>query len=150
MSRVRTCRVIRPTTTYRGKQALAYFAGISAENAGAKGLCMHLVTIMPGSRAAAHYHRHHETAIYVLSGRAGMWFGRGLRQHLTVKAGEFLYIPANLPHMAYNPSRTTACVAVVARTDPREQESVVLYRGIPSRTTKGQVRRRRPRPASRS
>lgn len=124
-----TCRVIRPEETYRGKQDLAYFAGISRQSAGATGLCMHLVTILPGSSAAPHYHEQHETALYVLSGEAGMWYGEGLREHLTVRAGEFLYIPANMPHMAYNPSESIACVAVVARTDPNEQESVVMYEG---------------------
>jgi uncharacterized RmlC-like cupin family protein len=130
------CRVIRPGETYHGKQNLDYFAGISRESAGATGLCMHLVTILPGSRANAHYHAHHETAIYVLSGEAGMWHGEGLTEHLIVRAGEFLYIPANVPHLPYNPSADTACVALLSRTDPNEQESVVLYggaHGIPQR-----------------
>jgi uncharacterized RmlC-like cupin family protein len=123
------CRVVRPNQTYHGKQELDYFAGISRQSVNANGLCMHLVTILPGSRAVAHYHERHETALYVLAGGAGMWHGEGLREHLTVQAGEFLYIPANVPHMAYNPSQDVACVAVVARTDPNEQESVILYEG---------------------
>lgn len=143
MDRTRTCRVIRPGETYRGKQDLAYFAGISSENVGARSICMHLVTILPGSRAVAHYHRRHETAIYVLSGKAGMWFGKGLQEHLKIRAGEFLYIPANVPHLAYNSSRATACVAVVARTDPNEQESVVVYKGTPARLKKPSPRSRR-------
>ena len=124
-----TCRVIRPDETYHGKQDLAYFAGISRQSAGATGICMHLVTILPGSQAAPHCHEHHETAIYALSGEAGMWHGEDLREHLTVRAGEFLYIPANVPHIPYNLSEAVACVAVVARTDPDEQESVVAYAG---------------------
>jgi uncharacterized RmlC-like cupin family protein len=31
-----------------------------------------------------------------------------------------------MPHLPYNPSQTEACTAVIARTDPNEQESVVL------------------------
>jgi len=31
-----------------------------------------------------------------------------------------------MPHLPYNPSQTDAVVAVIARTDPHEQESVVL------------------------
>jgi uncharacterized RmlC-like cupin family protein len=122
-----TCHVIRPKDTYHGKQDLDYFAGISAQSTGAEGICMHLVTIPPGTQAAAHYHEHHETAIYVLSGEAGVRYGDGLREHLTVRAGEFLYIPANVPHQPYNASDSVPCVAVLARTDPNEQESVVLY-----------------------
>jgi uncharacterized RmlC-like cupin family protein len=87
---------------------------------------MHLLTIPPGGRAKAHLHENHETAIYVLSGRAHMWYGEDLSEHLTVEAGEFLYIPAGMPHLPYNPSETEDAVALLARTDPNEQESVVL------------------------
>jgi uncharacterized RmlC-like cupin family protein len=71
-------------------------------------------------------HEHHETAVYVLEGRAEMCFGEGLRQHLEVRAGQFLFIPAGMPHLPFNPSDRETCIAVLARTDPNEQESVVL------------------------
>ena len=121
-----TCAVVRVGETYDGKQGLSYFAGISAESVGATGICMHLVTFPPGARARAHLHQAHETAIYVLSGEAEMWYGEGLKEHLVVRAGEYLYIPAGMPHLPANPSPTEPCVAVLARTDPNEQESVVL------------------------
>ena len=123
---VPTCTVIHPQESYIGKQALAYDSGISRQSVAAQGICMHLVTIPPGARAKAHLHQQHETALYILSGKSGMWFGEGLHEHLVAKAGDFLYIPANVPHLPYNPSPTEACVAVLSRTDPNEQESVVL------------------------
>ncbi len=126
MSSPSVCTVVHAGQTYERKQGLAYFAGISAESAGAKGLCMHLLTIPPGGRARAHLHEHHETAIYVLSGEAEMWYGEKLQEHLVVAAGDFLYIPAGVPHVPANRSQTEPCVAVVSRTDPNEQESVVL------------------------
>jgi uncharacterized RmlC-like cupin family protein len=43
------------------------------------------------------------------------------------QAGDFMFIPANLPHQPVNLSDTEEVVAVVARNDPDEQESVVLY-----------------------
>ena len=55
-----------------------------------------------------------------------MWFGDGLAEHVCVGPGDFLYIPANVPHQPYNRSATDPCTAVVARTDPNEQESVML------------------------
>jgi len=122
-----TCMVISPDETFHGKQDLDYFAGVSAETTGSAGLCMHLVTIPPRGLAKPHYHAHHETVIYVLAGEAGMWYGEGLREHLTVRAGQFLYIPANVPHLPYNPSETQPVTGVLARTDPNEQESVVPY-----------------------
>jgi len=112
--------------TYSGAQGFDYFEGISAESAGARGLCMHRLEIPPGGGARPHLHEHHETAIYVLEGRAEMRYGDGLREHLEVRAGEFLFIPAGTPHQPWNPSDSERCTAVLARTDPNEQESVVL------------------------
>ena len=126
MSAPTTCQVIHTQAPQDAKQGLAYFGGISGRNTGAQGLCMHIVTIPPRGRAKAHLHEAHETAMYVLQGEGGMWYGETLSEHLTVKAGEYLYIPAGVPHLPYNPSESEAAVAVVARTDPNEQESVVL------------------------
>jgi len=120
------CVVIRPDSTYDGKQGFSYFTGISRETAGSTGICMHMLTIPPGGRAKPHYHEHHETAIYVISGQAGMWYGPGLKDYLTLQTGEFLYIPAGMPHLPANLSESEPCVAVLARTDPHEQESVVV------------------------
>ncbi len=121
-----TCQVVRPGATYDGRQGFSYFEGISAQSVGAQGLCMHLLSIPPGGRAKPHLHEAHETAIYVLSGEAEMWYGEDLKEYLTVRAGEFLYIPAGVPHLPANRSTSEPCVAVLARTDPNEQESVVL------------------------
>lgn len=121
-----TCKLIRLGESYEGKQAFTYFAGVSAESAGSQGLCLHLVKVPPSGRAKAHYHENHETAIYVLSGEGGMWYGPHLEEHMEYKAGDFIYIPAGVPHLPYNSSATETSVAVIARTDPNEQESVVL------------------------
>jgi uncharacterized RmlC-like cupin family protein len=121
-----TCKVVQKGETYTGKQAFTYFAGIAAENTGAQGICMHLVTIPPAGRAKAHLHESHETAIYVLSGESGMWYGENLEEHCISRAGDFVYIPAGVPHLPYNRSETESCTAIIARTDPNEQESVVL------------------------
>lgn len=120
-----TCRVIRAADTYDGKQGLTYFCGVAAETVGSKGICMHLVTVPPGGRAKAHLHDSHETALYVLSGEAVTLYGDRLQHHMLTKAGDIAYIPAGVPHLPVNLSdRPTS--AVIARTDPNEQESVVL------------------------
>ena len=119
------CKLIKPNGTYEGKQAFTYFAGISSESAGSQGICMHLLTIQPGQRAKAHLHESHETAIYVISGESEMWYGENLSKHMVIKAGEYLYIPAGMPHLPFN-ATDEPCTAVIARTDPNEQESVVL------------------------
>ena len=121
-----TCRVFRPgTEVYAGKQGFDYDSGISAESAGSTGICMHLLTIPPGVRAKAHLHESHETAIYMLKGETEMFFGDDLAEHLILREGEMLYIPAGMPHLPINHTDRPA-TAVIARTDPNEQESVVL------------------------
>jgi uncharacterized RmlC-like cupin family protein len=62
----------------------------------------------------------------VLSGRAEMRYGEGLRERLEANAGDFVYIPAGMPHLPANPSDSEPCTAILARTDPNEQESVML------------------------
>ena len=123
--RKQTCQVFRAAETYKGKQGLEYFAGVSAESAGSKAICMHLLTIPPGGRAKAHMHANHETAVFVISGESQMWFGDKLENMLIVKAGDMVYIPAGVPHLPANLSNEPV-TAVITRTDPNEQESVVL------------------------
>jgi uncharacterized RmlC-like cupin family protein len=53
-----------------------------------------------------------------------VWHGEGLRRRAVVRAGDFMYIPPGTPHLPVNRSDVVT-VAVVARTDPQEQESVV-------------------------
>ena len=119
-------RLVRPGERHVGKQALTYAVGISAESVGAQGIHLQLVTIPPGARAKAHKHARHETALYALTGTSGVWHGDRLEHHTLVEPGDFLYIPANVPHLPYNPSQTEPVTALIARTDPNEQESVVL------------------------
>jgi len=123
-----TCRVVGAGAEVSGKQGPGhlYTPGISAQSVGARSIHLQIVRFPPDGRANAHKHDGHETAIYVLSGESGMWYGERLEQHLIARAGEFLYIPANMPHLHYNLSASESCVAVVARTDPNDQESVVL------------------------
>jgi uncharacterized RmlC-like cupin family protein len=121
-----SCQKTRPgATTYAGQQGFSYVEGISREAMGSRGICMHLLTIPPGGRAKAHKHATHETAIYVLSGVTAMAWGERLEHRMEIGAGEMLYIPADMPHLPWNPGPEPA-TAVIARTDPHEQESVVL------------------------
>jgi uncharacterized RmlC-like cupin family protein len=120
------CRVIRSAVMYEGKQHLQFFAGIAAETVGARNICMHLQTIPPAGSGRAHKHDHHETAIYVINGAVGAWYGEDLQHYLEARQGEFIYIPASTPHMPVNLSDSEPAEVVLARTDPREQESTVL------------------------
>ncbi len=118
------CTLIPPGGRYSGRQGLDYGAGVSAQSAGARALCMHRLTIPPGGRAKAHLHEDHESSIYVMSGAGEMWWGPRLEHRMVASAGDFIHIPAGVPHLPMNTGEAPLEV-VVARTDPNEQESVV-------------------------
>jgi len=122
---LKTCKVIFPTNHFTGKQGLSYQVGISSETVGSTHLHMQLATIPAKSQAKAHKHEHHETSVYALSGSTWVRFGEKLENELEVPEGSFLYIPEGVPHLPFNKSEHTA-VVVIARTDPNEQESVIM------------------------
>jgi uncharacterized RmlC-like cupin family protein len=119
------CVVIRTSDSYDGKQGVSLSAGVSRGSAGSQALCMHVLTIPPGTRGTPHLHDGHETAIYIAEGEVEVWHGPGLAIRTVLRAGDFLYVPPGTPHLPVNRSAASV-VAVVARTDPAEQESVVV------------------------
>lgn len=122
-----TVVAVRPDSEVLTSQRLPYFVGISSATAGSGGLSMHLVVIPPGGMSAPHLHRGHETAIYVLAGRVETRYGPGLRDSVISCAGDFLFIPPDVPHQAINLSADEPARAIVARNDPAEQDKVVPY-----------------------
>lgn len=119
------CKIVRGGEAFHGKQGLDYFSGVSAQSTGAKAICMHLLVMPPGASAKPHYHEAHETAIYQLEGSTSFRHGPNLEYLDRVEAGDYVYIPAGVPHQPFNPTDKVAR-AIIARTDPNEQESVVL------------------------
>ncbi len=88
-----------------------------------------------GGRTRAHLHENHETALYLVSGdEVELWTGEQLEHRDVAHPGNYLYIPAGVPHVAVNRSETPA-VFVAARTDPNEQESVVLRPDLEAKMT---------------
>jgi uncharacterized RmlC-like cupin family protein len=116
--------VIRAVGSYDGRQGMTPGAGVSSRSAGARALCLYLVTMPPGTRGVPRIHDGYEYAIYAVRGETEVWHGEGLRHRSVVRAGDFMYVPPGIAHLPVNRGDVTA-VAVVARTDPREQESVV-------------------------
>ncbi len=120
-------RVLRPEAEIMSKQSLPYFLGVSAASAGARGISMNVVVIPPGGAAEPHSHRGYETAIYMMKGKLEVRHGAGLACSTFVEAGDFIFLPADLPHQPVNLSAEEPALAIVARNDPNEQESVELF-----------------------
>lgn len=119
--------VVRPPKETMSKQRLPFYVGISEATAGASGISMNLIVIPPGGAAEPHIHRGYETAIYLLKGRVDTRYGNGLKQSIITEEGDFVFIAADVPHQPVNLSHTERALALVARNDPNEQESVVIY-----------------------
>lgn len=116
------CRVIRGGEGFRGKQGLDYFAGVSAQSAGAGGICMHMAVIPPCTEAKPHHHEAHETAIFRIDGSTSFRHGPNLEFTDVVNEGDYVYIPAGVPHQPFNPTSKMAR-AIIARTDANKQEA---------------------------
>ena len=122
----RKARVVKGGESYMSKQGTEYLPGISAETVGAESLWLGIVTLKPGQRTRAHVHEQHETAFYLMSGSdVELWTGPALQNCERVEPGDYLYIPANLPHVAVNRGIETA-VFIGSRNEPTAQESLVL------------------------
>jgi uncharacterized RmlC-like cupin family protein len=119
-----TCVVIRSGDAYQGQQGLTYLAGLTGTTAGSRAICMTLVVLPDGARAKTHLHRGIETAVYVIEGETEMYFGERLEGLVRARAGEYMYIPADMPHLVLNRSGAT-CRAVVAHTAADDQAGIV-------------------------
>ncbi len=118
---------VRPQVTIDTIQKLPNYLGISNATAGAQGISMNIVIIPPAARAEPHYHDGFETAIYLLKGDVETFYGENLAKSVVNKQGDFIFIPAGVPHQPVNLSSDTEAIALVARNDPKEQESVKVY-----------------------
>jgi len=118
--------VVRGSEPYTSAQGSRYAAGISAESVGAKSLFLGIVTLPAGERTKAHTHAWHESAHYMLSGEeVELWAGARLEHREVARPGDYLFIPAGMPHVAVNRGRTPA-VFVGSRNEATAQESVVM------------------------
>lgn len=125
-------RLIRSGQSYQGRQGFTYVTGLTGATAGSRAICMTMLTLPDGARAKTHLHRGIETAVYVIDGRAEMYFGDQLAQHLEAGPDEYIYIPADTPHLVLNRSGAP-CRAVVAHTAADDQQGIVLLPELDAR-----------------
>lgn len=126
---------VRPRADSATRQGLRQFVGISGANSGARGLSMNRVVIPAGGRAQAHRHLGSESTIYLIAGTVKTLYGPCLEDSVVNRAGDFLFIPAGLPHQPINLSASEPAIAIVARNDANEQERVELL--SPERSGQG-------------
>jgi uncharacterized RmlC-like cupin family protein len=74
--------------------------------------------VEPGARTGIHHHGEQDTIAFVLSGRCEVRWGDKGEFSARAKAGDFIHVPAFLPHMEINPSQLLPFWWVVVRSTP--------------------------------
>jgi uncharacterized RmlC-like cupin family protein len=77
-----------------------------------------LFFVEPGARTGIHHHGEQHTIAYVLSGTCYVRWGDRGEFDATAQAGDFLFVPAWLPHQEINPSDDIPFQWVVVRSTP--------------------------------
>ena len=118
--------VVSGSEPYTSAQGSRYAPGISAETVGATSIFLGVNTLPAGQRTKAHAHARHESAHYMLSGEeVELWTGPRLEHREVARPGDYLFVPAGMPHVAVNRGGTPA-VFVGARNEATAQVSVLL------------------------
>jgi uncharacterized RmlC-like cupin family protein len=119
--------VVNAGAGYRAEQGSDYQPGVSAETVGSQVIWLGMISLPAGGRTKAHVHEHHETALYMTGGDVmELWTGDELEHCESVRPGDYIYIPANVLHVAVNRGNSPA-VFIGARNEATAQESVVLH-----------------------
>jgi uncharacterized RmlC-like cupin family protein len=92
-------------------------AAIDKESVGTARLWFGRVTCPPGMSSGPHHHAEAETAGHMLSGdRIRIYFGANYEEYVDVEPGDYLFVPAWVPHIEVNLSDTEPAEFVTART----------------------------------
>jgi uncharacterized RmlC-like cupin family protein len=80
-------------------------------------------SVEPGHRTGIHHHEEQHAVVYVFSGSSYIRWGERGEFDATAQAGDFLYVPAWLPHQEIIPSSEVPFKWVVVRST---SEPIVL------------------------
>jgi len=120
MSEIRIS-VVRPeeqsagTAQTPGSQRLEAIPGAKGI---ASGMWAGTFLVEPGGMTGIHHHGAQETVVYVLEGEAEVRWGERGEHVATVRAGDFLHVPAWLVHQERNASAERPFRWIVVRSTP--------------------------------
>jgi len=119
---VTTIRSHEPIIT---RQQVQIFPGITAASSGSTQLSMNRIILPPGMKGLRHMHKDTETVIYIIEGNARTLIGDKGEIVVDNKAGDFVFIPANVWHQPTNVSNSRV-IAIEVRADADDQQNVIL------------------------
>ena len=90
-----------PSTTTQTR-GMVRRPGIDSNTAGAEKIWLGHVTCAPNTLGPPHHHGEAETAAYVLSGSIRVYFGEDFKEYIDAGPGDFIFVPANAPHIEGN------------------------------------------------
>lgn len=98
----------------RTERGFSYDA-VASQLGAPKSVFMFVAEIQPGETIPAHMHpAGTETIVYIQSGEVEHRYGDGLAKSMVNRAGDFIFIPGNVPHRPINLSASEPVRAIVA------------------------------------
>jgi uncharacterized RmlC-like cupin family protein len=118
MSQYPPVRIVQPALFDRGTAQTPGSerrAAIATNNGIATVLWGGIFIVDPGANTGIHHHGKQETITYVLEGDSLIRWGENGEYSATAHAGDFIHVPAWLPHMEINPPEDHRFVWVCAK-----------------------------------
>ena len=112
-------RIVSPGEFVAGTaqtQGSLRLAAITTESAAGSALWGGVFKVEPGARTGIHHHGEQQTVAYVLTGVCEVRWGARGEFSASARAGDFIHVPAYLPHMEINPSTVEPFSWVVVRS----------------------------------
>jgi uncharacterized RmlC-like cupin family protein len=115
---------LRPIVTRRGEEdkdtgqsgGAVRITGVGPQHTPATRLWFGKASNEPGFRSLPHHHGEAETGVYLLSGRARIYFGENYQDYVEMNAGDFAFVPPLMPHLEANMSTTEEVWWLACRT----------------------------------
>lgn len=110
------------------RQQVQIYPGVTKASAGSSQLSMNRIILPAGMKGLRHMHKDAETVIYVMEGNSRTLIGESGEIAVDNKAGDFIFIPANVWHQPMNISKSRV-IAIEVRADADDQQNVILAPG---------------------
>ncbi len=104
----------QPASTTAQTRGMERAPAIDGNTVGASKIWLGHLTAVPNTMGPPHHHGEAETAVYVLKGRVRVYFGEDFEESVEAGPGDFVFVPAHLPHIEGNPYDEPA-EAIVSR-----------------------------------